>query len=42
MLRFGETKIAKEELYGAKKPIKIWDVDVKISHLKIFQNKEQF
>ena len=27
MLKFGETKVAKEELYGAEKPIKIWDVD---------------
>ena len=28
MLRFDETKIAKEEFYGAKKPLKIWDVNV--------------
>ena len=28
MLRFGETKIAKEMFYAAKKPIKIWDVNV--------------
>ena len=28
MLRFGKTKLAKEEFYGAKKPTKIWDVDV--------------
>ena len=28
MLRFGETKIAKEEFHAAKKPIKIWDVTV--------------
>ena len=28
MLRFGKTKVAKEEFYGAKKPIKIWDVNV--------------
>ena len=27
MLRFGKIKIAKEEFYAAKKPIKIWDVD---------------
>ena len=27
MLRFGETKIAKEKFYVAKKPIKIWDVN---------------
>ena len=28
MLKFGKTKIAKEEFYGAKKPIKILDVGV--------------
>ena len=28
MLRFGETKIAKQKFYAAKKPIKIWDVNV--------------
>ena len=28
MLRFGKTKIAKEKFYAAKKPIKIWDVNV--------------
>ena len=28
MFRFGETKIAKEKFYAAKKPIKIWDVNV--------------
>ena len=28
MIRFGETEIRKEEFYGAKKPIKIWDIDV--------------
>ena len=28
MLIFGETKVAKEEFYDAKQPIKIWDVDV--------------
>ena len=27
MLRFGKIKVAKEELYGAKNPIKIWDVN---------------
>ena len=26
MLRFGETKVAKEEFHGAKEPIKIWYV----------------
>ena len=28
MLRFGETKIAKEKFYSAKKPLHIWDVNV--------------
>ena len=28
MLRFDETKVAKEELYGAKKPINVWNVNV--------------
>ena len=28
MLRFGKTKIAKENFYGAKRPIKIWDANV--------------
>ena len=28
MLRFGETKVAKEKCYGAKNPINIWDVNV--------------
>ena len=28
MLRFGETKIAKEKFYAAKKAINIWDVNV--------------
>ena len=28
MLRFVETKVAKEKRYGAKKPIHIWDVNV--------------
>ena len=28
MLRFGETKVAKEKFYGAKKPIYILDVNV--------------
>ena len=42
MLIFGETKVAKEEFYDAKQPIKIWDVDVNNSHLKISGNKEKF
>ena len=28
MVRFGEKEIAKEKFYAAKKPIKIWDVNV--------------
>ena len=28
MSRFGKTKVANEEVYGAKKLIKIWDVNV--------------
>ena len=28
LLRFDKTKVAKEKFYGAKKPIKIWDIDV--------------
>ena len=28
MLRFGEIKVAKEEFYGAKKPIHILDANV--------------
>ena len=28
MLKFGQTKVAKEKFYGADKPIKIWDVNV--------------
>ena len=28
MMKFGKTEIAKEKFYAAKKPIKIWDVNV--------------
>ena len=28
MLRFGTTKVAKEECYGVKHPKPVWDVDV--------------
>ena len=28
MVRFGEKEIAKGKVYVAKKPVKIWDVDV--------------
>ena len=27
-MRFGKTEVVKEEFYGAKKPIKNWDVNV--------------
>ena len=40
MLKFGETKIAKEKLYAAKKIIKIWDVNVdNIVTLKLIEAK---
>ena len=28
MLIFGDTKLAKEKFFAAKKPIKMWDVNV--------------
>ena len=28
MLTFGETKVAKEKLYGLKKTINVWNVNV--------------
>ena len=28
MVRFGDREIAKERFYAAKRPIKIWDVNV--------------
>ena len=28
MVRFGNREIAKEKFYAAKRPIKIWDVNV--------------
>ena len=28
MFRFGEKKLTKEKFYAAKKPVKIWDVNV--------------
>ena len=43
MLKFGETKVAKEKIYGAKKPIKIWDVNVgDIVFAKLVQTKKMF
>ena len=43
MLRYCETKIAKEKFYGAKKPIKIWDVNVNnIVISKVVETKTNF
>ena len=43
MLRFAETNVAKEEFYGAKKPMKIWDADVNdILISKLVKTKKQF
>ena len=40
MLRFVETKVAKEEFCGAKKPIKNWHVDVNdIVNSKLVETK---
>ena len=35
MLRSGETKVAEENFYAAKKPVKIWDINVDKTYLKI-------
>ena len=40
MLRFGETKIAKEKFNAAKKPIKIWDIKVTTKLVKTKTNSE--
>ena len=37
MMKFGTTEIAKEKFYAAKKPIKIWDVNLD-TIVKISQN----
>ena len=45
MLRFGETKIAKETFYAAKKPIEIWDANVNnilISKLVITKTNSKY
>ena len=45
MLRFGETKAAKEEPYGAEKTINIWDVNIDnivISNLIETKNRSKF
>ena len=40
MLRNGETKLAKEKFYGAKKPVDIWNVNVdNIVISKLFETK---
>ena len=40
MLKFGETKVTKEKIYAAKKPRKIWDVNVdNIVISKLFETK---
>ena len=39
MLKFGKTKVAKKEFYGAKKPTKIVDVDVDIVISKLTETK---
>ena len=45
MLRYGKTKEAKEEFYGVKNPIKIWDTnadDIAISKLVETKNKSKY
>ena len=43
MLRLGETKDAKEKFYGARKPTKIWDVNVdKIVVSKLIQTRTNY
>ena len=45
MLKFGKTKVAKEEFYVAKKPIKSWGVDVDnivISKLSETKNNSKY
>ena len=45
MLRFGETKAAKEESYGAERTINIWDVNIDnivISNLIETKNRSKY
>ena len=43
MLKFGETKVTKEKIYRAKKPTKIWYVNVDdIVFAKLVQTKKMF
>ena len=39
MLRFGKTKVARKELYGAKKSLKIWDVNNADNISKLIETK---
>ena len=42
MLRFGDIKVAKEEDYGAKAAINIWNVNANnIGILKLIENAEK-
>ena len=42
MLRYGKTKTAKKEFYGAKKLIKSWDVNVGyVVTSKLFESKSK-
>ena len=34
MLRFGKTKVSKEEFYGTKNPTKIWMLKLKINWIQ--------
>ena len=42
MSRFGKAKVAKEKFYGAKKTLKIWDVDVDDIVIWAIWNEEWF
>ena len=45
MVRFGEKEIAKGKVYVAKKPVKIWDVDVDVDNIvisKLIEKKANF
>ena len=43
MLRCAKTKVVKEEFYGVKKPIKIWDVNVdNVIISKLVETKKNF
>ena len=41
MMKFGKTEIAKEKFYAAKKPIKIWDVNVNNIKISNFGTQQQ-